>query len=69
MCFCNRLCCEYLQHTCCQTNEDVFLICRYFIIFFCMCFLNLHHVELSQSPYNSPGLNVRSILHILHVTT
>ncbi len=38
VCFCNRLCCEYLQHTCCQTNEDVFLICRYFIIFFACVF-------------------------------
>ncbi len=28
------LCCEHLQHMCCQTDEDVFLIC--------WCFIQLH---------------------------
>ncbi len=32
ICFC--LCCEYLQHMCCQTDEDVFFIC--------WCFFYLH---------------------------
>ena len=34
-CFCISLCCEYLQHVCCQTDEDVFLIC------WCFFYLNV----------------------------
>ncbi len=35
------LCCEYLQHMCCQTDEDAFLIwwCFFYLLVFSICFL------------------------------
>ncbi len=38
------LCREHLQCLCCQTDEDVFLICMCF-------FFHLQHIELSRPPY------------------
>ncbi len=42
-------CVASICNTCCQTDEDVFLICWCF--FYCMCFLRLQYVELSRPSF------------------
>jgi len=61
MCFCNWLRCEYLQcvsvfgcveyvqHTCCQTDEEVLLIFLLFFLKFYLFVLHLcHHIRACE---------------------